>query len=133
MVIGGGGLAWYYHDAIFGKSNSRAGRLERELNIGAQMLNRRAPIRVDEITTLVGADVEGTHLAWNLQFSQDIPTERLEEARQALLQQAGSQLCSDPSMGEALRSGAVISADYRDASGDHIRITFPSCTGYTPR
>jgi hypothetical protein len=129
MVIVGGGAAWYYHDAIFGPGNTPSGRLERELNIGAQMINRRAPIRVDDNVTLTGAEVHGNQFTYKYTVREDVPTERIEEARQAILQEAGTRLCSDPNMSQVLRMGAIISADYLDPSGDHIRVTFPGCPG----
>jgi hypothetical protein len=129
MVVFGGSAAWYYHDAIFGSgTSSRNARLERELNMGAQMINRRVPIRVDEITTLIGAETQGTQFTYKYTISEDIPTARIEEARQALQRDVGARLCADPNMSQALRNGATISADYRDTSGDHIRVTFPACS-----
>ena len=128
MVIAGGGLAWQYHEAIFGSGTSGSNaRLERELSMAVQMINRRAPLRVDEITTLIGAESHGTQFTYKYTISQDVPTERLEEARQTLQREVGARLCTDPNMGRAVRDGAIISADYRDTSGDHIRVTFPSC------
>jgi hypothetical protein len=127
MVVGGGSLAWSYHDAIFGSGTPSTRRIEGELQMAAQVINQRAPIRVDEVTTLTGATARGTDFTYNYTLSQDIPSDRIAEARQALERDIGPRLCADRGMSEAVRGGAVISADYRDPSGDHIRVSFRSC------
>jgi hypothetical protein len=120
----GAALTWAYRDSLFGHGTSR---LERELGQAAELINRRAPIRVDEVTTLTGARAEGSLFTYQYSLSEDIPTERIREAEQLLQRDIGARLCADPNMGRAVREGAVISADYRDPSGDRLHITFRSC------
>lgn len=132
MVGGGGALAWAYHDAIFGSgkggsSSPSRSQIEFQLRMAAEALNARAPLRVDEVTTLTGATARGTDFTYQYALSQDIPTERIGEARQALERDIGPRLCADPGMSQAVRAGAVISADYRDPGGDHIRVSFRTC------
>lgn len=125
LVIGGGGALYYFRDSIF--AGSRTSRIERELAQAAQLINRRAPIRVDEITTLTGATAHGTQFTYQYTLTEDVATEQLEEARQTLQREIGSRVCADRDMGQAIRDGAVISADYRDASGDHLNVSFRTC------
>ena len=133
MVVGGGTLAWRYHDAIFGSgTGSSRPQVEFQLRMAAEALNRRAPMRVDEVTTLTGATSRGSEFTYQYTLSQDIPSDRIEEARQTLEREIGPRFCSDPGMRQMVSAGAVISADYRDPSGDHIRLTFRTCPP-TPR
>jgi hypothetical protein len=124
VVAVGGILAWVYRDSLFGAGNTR---LERELSRAVDMLNRRVPIRVDPVTTLTGATAEGNRVTYRYTISEDIPTERIAEAQRLLQQDIGSRLCAEPDMARAMREGAIIAADYRDASGDQIHVTFGSC------
>ena len=124
VVAVGAIFAWSYRDSLFGAGNSR---LERELSQAAALINRRAPIRVDEVTMLTGASAEGSRLTYRYTISEDIPTDRIPEAQRLLQRDVGTRLCTDPNMGRAVREGAVISADYRDPSGDQIHISFGSC------
>ncbi len=128
MIFGGGALLWYYHDVLFAPGGGSA-RLERELEMEARIVNERTPMRVDEVTTLTGVSARGTTLTSQYTVSQDIPSERIEAARQALQQEIGTRLCADPNTAGLVRRGATIEADYRDPSGDHIRLSFNSCPG----
>jgi hypothetical protein len=130
MVIGGGTLIWQYHDAIFGSgSGNDTSRLERELRIGEQMVNRSAPQRVDAITTLVGARTQGTEFTYLYTVSQDVPTDQVAAAQANIQREIGPRLCGDPNMRRVMAMGATISAEFRDPSGDRIRATVRSCAG----
>ena len=130
MAVGGGYFLLNYGSAIFGSGDgvgTSTARVEREMRMGADMINRQAPIRVDEVTTLTGATARGTHLTYRYALTTDVPADQLAEARAVLHREIGPRFCADPEMRRIVAAGGVISADYRDGSGDHVLVTFRTC------
>lgn len=150
MLIGGGAILSIYWDSIFGsgKGDSSASRvrdrsggsggsgesqLEIELRIGADVVNRTAPTRIDELTTLTGARANRNEFTYLYALNEEIPADRLPFAQAEIQRQFAPTLCADPNMRRLVGRGAVISAEYRDPSGDRVQVTMRSCnTPTTP-
>jgi hypothetical protein len=131
LAFGAGTLAWQYGGQMFGWGRgSGTARLERELKIGAETLNRSVPQRVDDVTTLTGARAQGTEFTYLYSLNQEIPPERMQATQADIERVIKPRLCADPNLRNVVDRGATISAEYSDPSGDRIRITIRSCAGF---
>lgn len=130
-MVGGGIFFFVYNsDMIFGSGKGRnEARLERELRMGADMINRAAPQRVDEVTTLTGARVQGHEFTYLYSVTEDVPAESVPAATATMEQEMKPRLCADAGMRRIVEMGGTISAEFRDPSGDQIRISIRDCVG----
>lgn len=130
MVAGGIFFFVNNSDMIFGSGKGRDNaRLERELRMGADMVNRMAPQRIDEVTTLTGARVQGHEFVYLYSVTDDVRANELAAASADLDREMKPRLCSDPGLRRIVQMGGTIAAEFRDASGDQIRATVRDCAG----
>ncbi len=103
--------------------------LAGQIATAAVELNRRTPMTVDPITTLVGVRSQGTEIVYEMRVSQDIPSAQLATIQQTA--QTGNQtnLCGDPNAGRLIRMGASMSHYYTDPTGDRFETHVTSCPG----
>ena len=145
LLIGGGVFLAFSWESVFGPrrdggssaSRTRVGsggsnadsssQLEIELRIAADVVNRTAPTRVDDLTTLTGARANRNEFTYLYALNEEIPADRLPLARAEIQRQLGPTLCADANIRRIVGRGGVISAEYRDPSGDMIQATIRSC------
>lgn len=89
--------------------------LSAQLAEGARKLNASAPLRVDELTTLISAEADGDKLVYNYRLGQaarNIDTKRLRKEQHRVL---SDRVCNDRNTKYILDAGGELIFNYRDA------------------
>lgn len=96
---------------------SEQGSLAWGLGVGVADINRQAPIKLDELTTLASAELVDLHVTYKNELRQKLTAEEIETFQKdqgsALLQ----GVCENPDMQTSLNGGAFFTYEYVDETG----------------
>lgn len=94
---------------------------------GAELIRRRAPVRIDDVTTLVGATALPNGIVYDLKLSVEVSDQEIATATEALLAGNRNQLCSDPGMREMIAAGMTMTHRYSDVAGRVFSTEVKAC------
>jgi hypothetical protein len=117
-VITGSGLMVAGPDGKLRPETAAQMRVRRNLAATAARLNARAPVRLNELTTVERASASGMRLTQHLRIGiNDI---EVGGARAQLTRELRQQLCSDVETNLAIREGGSFAFSYSDGRGRHL-------------
>lgn len=96
---------------------SENGSLAWGLDVGVAEINRDAPIKLDELTTLTSATLEDLHVTYKNQLHQTLAQEDIDTFRNEQGAALLSGVCENPDMQISLNGGALFTYQYVDETG----------------
>lgn len=105
---------------------------QEKLERAVQVLNKNAPMMLDEVTRLDGADlVEGQQIEMRFALPDDVvPTDYRGQFEQVMRKSVLGNACSTALYLDLLKGGARIGYSYRDSTGEvvsHFQVTRADC------
>ena len=126
-VLTGSGIMIAGADGIVRPETAAQMRVRRNMAATAARLNARAPVRLDDFTTMERASASGMRLTQHMRLN----LERLDVAgsRPLLTRDLRRQICSDVKMLMALKEGGSFAFSYTDRQGRPLLdIAITSCS-----
>lgn len=101
---------------------SDEGALAWGLGIGVADINRRAPIELDHLTTLTGAEVQDLHVTYRNTLKQTLTADQVADfkANQGPVLITG--VCKNADMQQSLNGGASFTYTYIDQTGAEVGV-----------
>lgn len=117
--------------ALLSACGERGGQSERptpeqlsaNLQAEARSLQSQLPVRVDEVTEIVGVEVEGTQVIYTVQASAPFP-EGFQASEES---QLAGRFCGNPQSAQIIRQGGSARYDYTDSTGSRFSVPVTSC------
>jgi hypothetical protein len=104
----------------------RGGDLAAEAAAAAEELQDQLPLRADDVTTAVSVRAVGTEFVYDMQLSEVVPADRLEE-RQALIQGRNEVRMCEGEAGAFIRRGGSMRHVYTDPRGHVFETRVARC------
>lgn len=107
-------------DAEIVVSSSRTrmkGNVAREMEAAAETVNARGPVRVDAVTTLLGAEASGATLTYRYRLTLDRSRIAPQRFKSELGRNLKREICSNPDGRTLLEGGGAFRYLYSDSAG----------------
>ena len=101
--------------------------LAAEMQQAAQVLSASLPIRIDPMTQVTALRTDGTEFVYEVNFSQAIPGERVEDIRRMAQTQNQSSLCANPQVASFIRRGGSMNHRFSDTGGFKFETRVTTC------
>ena len=100
--------------------------LEEEAAIAAESLRQKLPMRVDDITTVVGIRADGAEFVYDMRVSEVFEGDHLENARATMQASNQSTMCRGEA-GTFIRRGGSMRHIYTDPNGNQFETRVARC------
>jgi len=104
----------------------RGGDLAAEAAAAAEALQDQLPMRADDVTTAISVRAIGTEFVYDMQLSEVVPVDRLEE-RQQLIQGRNEIRMCEGEAGAFIRRGGSMRHIYTDRGGHVFETRVARC------
>jgi len=101
--------------------------LAAEVAEAARQLSARLPMQADEITTAVGIRADGAEFVYDMQISQALPADRIEQIRQSAQSLNQSRMCDNAEVAPFIRRGGSMRHIYVDTAGHRFETRVSHC------
>jgi hypothetical protein len=98
-----------------------------ELESALPSVRAELPMRIDEITQVVGIRAEGTEFVYDVAISEAVPTDMIEEVRRDFQAQSQAMLCENADVANFLRRGGTMRHRYSDTTGFRFETRVTRC------
>lgn len=93
----------------------------------AAQLSTSLPIRVDEMTNVIGIRAEGTEFVYDLEITEAIPPEQIEMVRVGMQNQNQTNMCANPSVRTFIGRGGSMNHRYVETAGKRFQTRVVRC------
>lgn len=102
--------------------------LAAQMTLAADQIRAQLPIRIDQITQVVGIRAEGTEFVYDVMISQPIPGGNIEQARATIQGMNQTSLCNNPDTRRLITMGGSLNHRYTDSAGNRFETRVVSCS-----
>lgn len=96
------------------------GALAWGLEVGVADINRQAPIELDDLTTLTGAEIEGMHVTYKNALKQRLTPAEVDDFKRYQAPALVTAVCENADMQASLNGGASFTYTYVDESDAEV-------------
>ena len=101
--------------------------LAANLRAAAKQIRAQAPIKVDPITSLIGAGAIGDTIIYTMSLSVDIPTSQIAATQARLQALDTNRICGEAETRKLIDAGGKMRWIYTDTSGDQLQANVAKC------